>query len=182
MKDQFVKDFTKKGIANVSNSLLEETNEHFWIFDPPTNGAKSSPCRIIISPTEDEKNGSIEIKNPNKKTIHLFQIDDGLIKGSSTRCDFIIFDDEKRIIFCELKMNHKSDHELPINTLLGAELQLFATMIFFRQRTDLKEFEREFVIGMPVLNTKSPTARQQYQNEFLEIHKMKLTIGQSITV
>jgi hypothetical protein len=180
MKDQFLKDFTKDGIANVSNSLSEETNEHFWIYDPDPKIEPSGPCRIIIHPTDNQKTSSIEIKNPNSKTIHLFQIDLGLIRGENKRCDFVIFDDENKIIFCELKMGHESNHELPKKTLLGAELQLFATLIFFRQRTDLKECKREFVIGMPELKTKSPTARQQYQNEFLEIHKMKLTIGHSI--
>jgi hypothetical protein len=180
MKDQFLSDFKKSGIANVSDCLSEERSAHFWVFDPLKES--NSPCRIIISPTDDEKKGSMEIKNSNNKTIHFFQIDQGLIKGDNKRCDFVIFDDEKKIIFCELKMDHKSDHELPNKTLLGAELQLFATLIFFRQRTNLKDCKKEFVIGMPEFRTKNPTARQNYQNAFLEIHKMKLTIGQVITV
>jgi hypothetical protein len=180
MKDQFLTDF--RGIANISNSLFEETSANFWIFDPVKES--NEPCSIIISPTDDEKKGSMEIKNPNNKTIHFFQIDQGLIKKEYKRCDFVIFDDEKKIIFCELKMDSKSlsKHDIDSKTLHNAELQLFSTLIFFRQRTDLRDYKREFVIGMPKLSTRNPTVRQNYQNVFLELHNMKLTIGHSITL
>ncbi len=182
MKNQFLIDFKKSGIANVSDCLFEETSAHFWVFDP-VEGSKD-PCRIIINPTDDEKKGSIEIKNPYNKTIHFFPVDQCLIKKDTKRCDFVIFEEEKKIIFCELKMDAKStsEHDIPSKTLLNAEVQLFSTLIFFRQRTNFNDCKREFVIGMPKLSTKNPTARQNYENMFLEIHKMKLSITQAITV
>ena len=180
MKEQFLNDF--KGIANVANCLYEETNEQFWIFDPVQ--ASSSPCRIILNPNDEEKKGSIEIKNNERKTIHFFPIDQCLIKGDYKRCDFVIFDNNKQIVFCELKLGAdvtKTHHNFD-KMWANAKVQLFSTLIFFRQRTDLRMCQIKFVIGMPMSMIKSPTAFQNYKNKFLELHKMKLEIADSITV
>lgn len=182
MKEQFLKDFKESGIANVPNCLLEELSEHFWVFDPVK--ASSNPCHIILNPTDDEKKGSIEIKNEDNKTIHFFPIDQCLIKGDTKRCDFVIFDNEKKITFCELKLGAdttKTHHNFN-NTWHNAEVQLFSTLIFFRQRTDLTGCEIKFVIGMPQSMIKSPTFRQNYETKFLEIHKMRLKITDFVKV
>jgi hypothetical protein len=158
-----------------NSCYAKRKQEQFWVLD-------KTPCIVLDNPNKLEKRKCIEVKqiietNGTIGEIGFISIDRCLIQQNN--CDFLVFKD-KRMIFCEDKLNMTSRDKLDDNTEYAMQ-QINISKQYFNEKL-LGLGNVEAFIGVPDFLTKNPTSTQKLQRSLTDKHRISIKIGQKVEI